>query len=87
MWHPSFGDVKDHLMKDRNIYGANDSSMWRMMLKETDKFLQMARAAELSSKRIKTVSSVQNRDKLKEIQKQDRGRLYKNASVGLQGMY
>lgn len=57
------------------------------MLKETDKFLQMARPAELSSKRIKTVSSVQNRDKLKEIQKQERDRMYRNASVGLQSMY
>lgn len=56
-----------------------------MVLKETDKFLQMARAAKLSSKRIKTVLSIQNRDKLKEIWKQDK--LDRNASVVLQGMY
>lgn len=41
------------------------------MLKETYKCLQMARAVALSSKRIKTVLSVKNRGKLKEIRKQD----------------
>lgn len=56
------------------------------MLKETDKFLQMARAAELSSKRIKTVLSMQNRDKLKEIQKQDKDKLDRNVSIVFQGM-
>lgn len=57
-----------------------------MVLKETDKFLQMARAAELSSKRIKTVLSMQNRDKLKEIQKQDKDKLDRNVSIVFQGM-
>lgn len=57
------------------------------MLKETERFLQMARAAELSSKSTKTVLSVQNRDKLKEIGKQDRDRLDGNASVVLHSMY
>lgn len=57
------------------------------MLKETEKFLQMARAAELSSNSTKTVLSVQNRDKLKEIGKQDRDRLDGNASVVLHSMY
>lgn len=51
----TFGDIKDCLMRDRNIYGANDSSIQEKLLKETEKFLQMARAAELSRKRIKTV--------------------------------
>lgn len=51
-----------------------------------DKFLPISRAAELSHKMIKTVLYVQNRDKLKEIRKQDRDRLDRNASVVLQGM-
>lgn len=57
----TFGDIKDCLMRDRNIYGANDSSIQEKLLKETEKFLQMARAAELSRKRIKTVLLVLNK--------------------------
>jgi len=57
----TLGDIKDCLMRDRNIYGATDSSIRERLLKETEKFLQMARAAELSRKRIKTVLLVQNK--------------------------
>lgn len=48
-------------MRDRNIYWANDSSIEEKLLKETEKFLQMARAAELSRKRNKTMLLVQNK--------------------------
>lgn len=48
-------------MRDRNIHGANDSSIQEKLLKEKEKFFQMARAAELFKKRIKTVLLAQNK--------------------------
>lgn len=32
----TFGDIKDCLMRDRNIYGASDSSIQEKLLKETE---------------------------------------------------
>lgn len=32
----TFGDIKDCLMRDRNIHGASDSSIQEKLLKETE---------------------------------------------------
>lgn len=51
-------------MRDRNVYGASDSSIQEKLLKETDLSLEkFPGKAELSRKRIKTVSLVQNKSR------------------------